>query len=207
MGKDASAIRQEIEETRERMGDTVEALAYKTDVPARVKDTLNERVESVKGTLGDVVENVKTAVAGASDSVKTNVAEASGSVSDAVHDGSRNGADVVARTRHKVSEAVSKVGGELGDRLQNADVSATAGRVVGIAQENPLGLALAALAIGVLCGSLLPVSSTERRRLEPIGKKIAHQARAATSDLIEAGKAVVAETAQTRFDESQIAGA
>jgi len=31
MGKDSREIRQEIEETRERMGDTIEALGYKTD--------------------------------------------------------------------------------------------------------------------------------------------------------------------------------
>src|SRR5450631_114412 len=74
MGKDASTIRQEIEQTRERMGDTVEALAYKTDVPARVKDSVNERIESVKGTIGDVVDSVKSAVVGATDNVKTSVA-------------------------------------------------------------------------------------------------------------------------------------
>ena len=33
MGKDSSEIRREIEETRARMGDTVEALSYKADVP------------------------------------------------------------------------------------------------------------------------------------------------------------------------------
>ena len=35
MGQDPAAIRQEIEQTRERMGDTVDALGYKADVPAR----------------------------------------------------------------------------------------------------------------------------------------------------------------------------
>lgn len=33
MGEDPAAIRQEIEQTRERMGDTVDALGYKADVP------------------------------------------------------------------------------------------------------------------------------------------------------------------------------
>ena len=32
MGQDPSQIRQDIEQTRERMGDTVEALGHKTDV-------------------------------------------------------------------------------------------------------------------------------------------------------------------------------
>jgi gas vesicle protein len=197
MGKDASAIRQEIEQTRERMGDTVEALAYKTDVPARVKDNVNERVESVRGAIGDVVDTIKTAVAGASDTVKTGVAGASETVGDALNSGTRNGAGVAARTRDKVSAAVDKVSGDVTQRLHDADIAGTTQRAVGVAQENPLGLALAALAIGFLTGSLLPVSDPERRRLRPIGEKIADQAQAATADLVEAGKAVVAETAMT----------
>ena len=35
MGEDPRAIRSEIEDTRERMGDTVDALAYKADVKSR----------------------------------------------------------------------------------------------------------------------------------------------------------------------------
>jgi len=37
MGEDPRAIRSEIEDTRERMGDTVDALAYKADVKSRAK--------------------------------------------------------------------------------------------------------------------------------------------------------------------------
>ena len=37
MGQDPRDIRQGIEETRERMGDTVEALGHKTDVTGRAK--------------------------------------------------------------------------------------------------------------------------------------------------------------------------
>ena len=40
MGQDPGAIRQDIEQTRERMGDTVEALGYKTDVTGRAKEVL-----------------------------------------------------------------------------------------------------------------------------------------------------------------------
>jgi Protein of unknown function (DUF3618) len=43
MGKDASTIKQEIAETRERLGETVEALGYKADVGARLKDSVQNR--------------------------------------------------------------------------------------------------------------------------------------------------------------------
>lgn len=65
MGKDSSEIRRQIEETRAQMGDTVEALAYKSDVPARVKDKINDRVDTVKGAIGGAIENVKHTVSGA----------------------------------------------------------------------------------------------------------------------------------------------
>ena len=47
MGEDPAAIRQEIEQTRERMGDTVDALGYKADVPARAKDSITDKVQSL----------------------------------------------------------------------------------------------------------------------------------------------------------------
>ena len=48
MGQDPEAIRSEIEQTRERMGDTVEAIGYKADVPSRAKEAVSDRLGSVK---------------------------------------------------------------------------------------------------------------------------------------------------------------
>jgi gas vesicle protein len=48
MGQDPSDIRAEIERTRARVGDEVDALSYKTDVPARTADYVDEKKESVK---------------------------------------------------------------------------------------------------------------------------------------------------------------
>ena len=52
MGQDPRAIREEIEDTRERMGDTVDALAYKADVPGRARDRVSGAVGSVKEKVG-----------------------------------------------------------------------------------------------------------------------------------------------------------
>jgi hypothetical protein len=51
MGKDPSDIRAEIEETRGRVGDEVDALSYKTDVPARVGDYVDEKKDAVTSKL------------------------------------------------------------------------------------------------------------------------------------------------------------
>lgn len=60
MGQDPDAIRREIEQTRERMGETVEALGYKADVPSRTKEKVTGTVTGVKdkiiGTAGSVNE-------------------------------------------------------------------------------------------------------------------------------------------------------
>jgi hypothetical protein len=47
MGETSNYIRQDIEETRERMGETVEAIGYKTDVKSRVKDSVAEKKDAV----------------------------------------------------------------------------------------------------------------------------------------------------------------
>ena len=60
MGQEPSDIRTEIEETRARVGDQVDALSYKTDVPARVGDYVDDKKQAVTGKLTDV----KDAVAG-----------------------------------------------------------------------------------------------------------------------------------------------
>jgi hypothetical protein len=60
MGKDPSDIRAEIEETRARVGDEADALSYKTDVPARVGDYVDDKKEAVK----EKVTGVKDAVTG-----------------------------------------------------------------------------------------------------------------------------------------------
>jgi gas vesicle protein len=51
MGQDPSDIRAELEQTRSRVGDEVDALSYKTDVSARVGDYVDEKKQAVKNKL------------------------------------------------------------------------------------------------------------------------------------------------------------
>jgi hypothetical protein len=60
MGQDTSVIREEIERTRERVGDEVDALSYKTDVGARVGDYVDDK----KGAVKSKVTGAKDAVTG-----------------------------------------------------------------------------------------------------------------------------------------------
>jgi gas vesicle protein len=149
MGQDPDAIRDEIADTRERMGDTIDALGYKTDVKARAKDNVSGRVESVKERLGMAGQRA----------------------SDATPD--------AEEVRHQ------------------------ARRAVGIAQENPLGLAVGAAAVGFLAGLLVPSSDVENQKLGPVADKVKDQAKETGQEALERGRQVAQSAAETVSEEGQ----
>jgi hypothetical protein len=57
-------------------------------------------------------------------------------------------------------------------------------RAIRIVSDNPLGLVLCGLAIGLVAGALAPVTDLERRKLAPI-----------RDDIADLGKRVIEETA------------
>lgn len=58
MGKDPDVIRQEIEETRAHMTETVDALGYKADVKSRVKDSISDKKDAVVDKAGSIMGSV-----------------------------------------------------------------------------------------------------------------------------------------------------
>ncbi len=58
---DPDAIRDDIEQTRERMGETVEALGYKADVPSRAKEKVSGTFSGVKERIVGSAESVNDA--------------------------------------------------------------------------------------------------------------------------------------------------
>jgi ElaB/YqjD/DUF883 family membrane-anchored ribosome-binding protein len=132
MGQEPGEIRQDIEQTRARMGDTVEALGYKADVPSRAKD----RVDSVKSKL-------------------TGATPDSGQVKDG------------------------------------------AKQAVGVAQENPIGLAIGAAAVGFVAGMLVPSTKVEDEKLGPMADDMKQKAKETGQEAVERGKHVAQEAAQS----------
>jgi len=82
MGEDPDRIRREIEQTRAEMGETVDALGYKTDVKARAKDSIQDKKESVMG----VAQSAKDRLVGAGESAKSSVVGAGQTVGDKTPD-------------------------------------------------------------------------------------------------------------------------
>lgn len=142
MGEDPSAIREEIEQTRARMGDTVEAIGYKTDVKSRAKESVQDKIGGVR----DRISGVKDA------------APSTGDVKDGAH------------------------------------------KAVGVAEANPLGLGVAALAGGFLIGMLLPSTKVENEKLGPMSTQLKEQAKETASEAVDHGKQIAQEVASSAAD-------
>ena len=146
MGEDPDAIRDEIADTRERMGDTIDALGYKADVKSRAKDNVSGKVDSVKERLG---------LAG------------------------QKASDMTPDTEQ---------------------VKGQARKAAGIAQENPLGLAVGAAAAGFLVGMLVPSSRVEDEKLGPMADRVKEQVKETGQEALERGKEVAQSAAQSAAD-------
>ena len=83
MGQDPDAIRQDIEQTRAEMSETVEAIGYKADVPSRAKDAVSEKVENVRSKVSDTATRAKEAVTGTTSRVGDTVSGAASRAGDA----------------------------------------------------------------------------------------------------------------------------
>jgi hypothetical protein len=62
VGETSNDIREEIEQTREQMGETVEAIGYKADVKSRVKESISDKKDAVVGAAGDMTSRVSDAM-------------------------------------------------------------------------------------------------------------------------------------------------
>jgi polyhydroxyalkanoate synthesis regulator phasin len=152
VGKDPSEIREEIEQTRGDMGETVEALGHKTDVKTRVKES-------------------------------------------------------VADKRDQVKERITGAGSRVGDATPDADeVKQGAKRAAGVAQENPIGLAIGSVAVGFVAGMLVPTTRVEDEKLGPVADQVKERVKETGQEALERGKEVVQEAAESAKETAQESG-
>ena len=133
MGEDPDRIRDEIEQTRAEMGETVDALGYKTDVKSPRQGPCR------------------------------------------------------ARPRTASSAPTPDTG----------DVKHQARRAKSVAEENPLGLAVGAIAVGFLAGMLIPSTRVEDEKLGAISDDVIDRAKETGQEALERGKQVAQDAAET----------
>ena len=154
MGEDKSpeVIEGEIEETRARMGERVDALTYKADVKSRIGDRVTETrsvlTGKVKGLISQGSEQAPSA-----DDVK----------------------------RH-------------------------AGRAGAIVQDNPLGLALGAAAVGLLAGLLVPSTNVEDEKLGEIADRLKARAAETGQEALSRGQQVAHDVVHSATQTAQESG-
>jgi gas vesicle protein len=165
VGEDPDRIRQQIEQTRAEMGETVDALGYKADVKTRAKESLQEKRDSAKESVMGATQSVKEKLVGAKDSVS----DTAGS-------------------------ATARVGEVTPDREQ---VKRQARQAKGLAQENPLGLAIGSIAVGFIAGLLVPATRVEDEKLGEVSDQFVEKAKQTGQEALEHGKQVAQETAQS----------
>ena len=152
MGQDPDAIRQQIEQTRSEMTDTVEAIGYKADVKSRAKESISDKADNIKSKITGAGSSVNEATPG------------------------------------------------------TEDIKQGARQAVGVAQENPLGLAVGAAAVGFIAGMLIPGTRVEDQRLGPMADQLKDKVRETGQEALEHGKEVAQEVAQSAKETAQQAG-
>jgi hypothetical protein len=154
MGQEPDQIRQQIAHTREEMGETIDALGYKADLPARAKDKVTGTVERARDSVAGGVDSLKGAVSG---------------TTAAARDAAPNSGDVAAGAR----------------------------QAAGIAQRNPIGLAVGSVAVGFLAGMMVPATRVEDERIGPVADDVKEHAADLGHEAVEQGKQVAKEAAET----------
>jgi gas vesicle protein len=79
-------------------------------------------------------------------------------------------------------------------------------QAVSVAQANPIGLGVGAMAVGVLIGMALPTTSVEDQRLGELSDELKHQAREAGSEVLDRSKKVAQDAATQVSDTVQESG-
>ena len=152
MGKDPSEIREEIEQTRGEMGETVDALGYKADVKTRAKENISGK-------------------------------------------------------RDRLKERISGAGSQVSDSTPDADqMKQGAKRAAGVAQENPIGLALGSVAVGFVAGMVVPSTRVEDEKIGPMADQVKDRAKETGQEALDRGKEVAQEAAQSAKETAQESG-
>jgi hypothetical protein len=125
-------------------------------------------------------------------------------------------ADVPSRAKDKVSETVDSVKNKVSDTATRAkeavtgttsrvgdatpsggEVKQQAKRAVGLAQENPLGLGIGAVALGFLAGLAVPSTRMENQRLGPVADQVKDKVKQTGQEALDRGKQVAQEVASS----------
>jgi gas vesicle protein len=116
-------------------------------------------------------------------------------------------ADVKQRTSDWVSDKKDSVVGRVsGATPDGQQLKKGAKRGVGIAKENPVGLAIGGAAIGFLVGLAVPATRVEDERLGEVSDQVKDSMKETGQEALERGKQVAQEAGQTAMETARESG-
>jgi gas vesicle protein len=116
-------------------------------------------------------------------------------------------ADVKTRAKDNIADKRDRLKERItGTTPDSEDVKEGAKRAVGVAQENPIGLALGGVAMGFVAGMLVPSTRVEDEKLGPAADQVKEQAKETGQEALERGKEVAQEAAQSAKETVQEKG-
>ena len=101
--------------------------------------------------------------------------------------------DAIDGTRDLVNDTVDTVGEKIREVRTSIDESTDLIRE-GAGTIGPVGLFVGAAVVGMVLGSVLPVSKMENARLGPVRERFKKQARAAGAQLLKKGQRAILDT-------------
>ena len=103
-------------------------------------------------------------------------------------------ADVKSRAKDRISETKDRLTGKVSDVTPDGQ---QVKRAAGVAQENPLGLAIGGVAVGFIAGMLIPSSRVEDEKIGPMADQVKDQLKETGQEAVERGKDVAQQAAET----------
>ena len=153
---------------------------------AQTRAEMTETVEAI-GYKADVPSRAKEKVSEKVDAARSKVSEAASRAKEAVAGSTADAGDTAGGVASRVRDATPS--GE--------QVKQQARRAAGLAQENPLGLAIGAAAIGFLAGLAMPSTRVEDERLGPVADQVKDQVKETGQETLERGKQVAQEATRS----------
>jgi hypothetical protein len=184
MGQDPDEIRQEIEATRERMEDTVEAIGYKADIKARTKESLTSSKDRARQTITQKRNRMM----------------------ESIKDTKNRAVESLVGTKETVGERVGDATSKVGDVTPTTtDLKQGTRSAAGLAQENPLGLAIGSVAVGFLTGLVFRSTTVEKERIGPVADQVKDSIKQTGQEALERGQQVVEQIPQVAEEAKQSA--
>jgi ElaB/YqjD/DUF883 family membrane-anchored ribosome-binding protein len=179
-------IRQQIEESRENLGNAVGALAYKADVKNRGKEAIDDKKEAIM----EKVDGLKSKLPGTGDgegsmgeTIKAKLPDGD-AIKGKVPDG-----DAI---KAKLPSGVGDAAGRIGDATPSKDdVKRKAQDVAGSASDHPVAVIAGAAAAGLVAGLALPETDLEREKVAPTAQNVRAEVQGRAQEAFEHAKSAV----------------